>query len=609
MVSTFDPQRFLKTLSTRPGVYQMFDVQGTIIYVGKAKNLKNRVSSYFRKDLADDKTKALVSKIADINVIITQSENEALLLEWNLIKKHRPHYNILLRDDKSYPYLMLSAHEHYPRLDIHRGAKRAKAQYFGPYPNSSAVRETLALLQKLFKLRQCSDSFFSNRSRPCLQYQIKRCTAPCVKLISPEDYQTDVHHAVMFLKGKSRNIINEIADEMNVASEELRYEEAAKLRDQIAQLRNIQQQQYVTTDQGNVDVIAIAQQLESVCIQVIFIRAGRLLGNRAFFPKMPLVSELSEVLSAFLPQYYLSSLRGEELPKKVLVNIKLPDQDWIESALTEQLGQKIQINSQVRGKNRKWLNMAETNAEHALVSHNSLKKGFYTRLEALQKTLKFENMPQRIECFDISHSMGEATVASCVVYTIDGPKTSDYRRFNIKDITPGDDYAAMEQALSRRYTRLKKDDKVLPDIIMIDGGKGQLHVAEKVLEDLQVSGVTLLSITKGPGRKPEFDRIFISGRNDPIDLKADSMALHLLQHVRDEAHRFAISAHRNQRAKKRVTSELNDIPGIGPKKRRDLLSQFGGLQELKRASVDEIAKVPGISLKLAQEIYDHLHPG
>lgn len=608
-MSDFDPQSFLKTLTTRPGVYQMFDEQGVIIYVGKAKNLKNRVSSYFRKDQADSKTKILVSKIADIKITITQSENEALLLESNLIKKHRPRYNVLLRDDKSYPYLILSAHDSYPRLDIHRGAKRKKGQYFGPYPNSRSVYETLALLQKLFKLRQCSESFFSNRSRPCLQYQIKRCTAPCVKFISPEDYQKDVEHATLFLKGKCRNIINEIAGRMNVASEEMRYEDAARLRDQIAKLRDIQQQQYVTTEEGNVDVIAIVQGMESVCIQIIFIRGGRLIGNRAFFPNKPAIYEVTDVLAAFLPQYYLNSLRGEELPKKVLLNIQLPEQEWIQSALSEQLEQKIQLVSQVRGKNRQWLKMALTNAEHALASHNSLKKGFYARLEALQKALNFENMPQRIECFDISHTMGEATVGSCVVYTIDGPKTSDYRRFNIKDITPGDDYAAMQQVLSRRYTSLKKNDKILPDVIMIDGGKGQMHVAEKVLEDLQVSGVTLLSITKGPGRKPEYDRIFISGRAAHVDLKADSMALHLLQHIRDEAHRFAISAHRKQRAKKRITSELNDIPGIGPKKRRDLLSQFGGLQELKRASVEEIAKVPGISPTLSQAIYDHLHPG
>lgn len=598
----------MKTLSSRPGVYQMLDEHGAVLYVGKAKNLKKRVTSYFKRVVSDNKTQVMLSKVADVQVTITQSENEALLLESNLIKQHKPRYNVLLRDDKSYPYLYLTAHDDFPRLDFHRGAKSKKGRYFGPYPSAGAVRETLTLLQKLFKLRQCSDSFFKNRTRPCLQYQIKRCTAPCVGYITPDAYKKNVDYAVLFLEGKNQVIIKELIKEMNAASDKLAYETAAKYRDLIKTLGKVQEQQYVTTAKGNVDVVAIVEDMGSVCVQVIFIRAGRMIGNRAYFPKTPPGYSLEEALTAFLPQFYLNRVRADDLPGRVIVNIKLDEKQWLQNALSEQFNKDIQITSDVRGTNRRWLQMAVTNATHALASHNTLVKGFYNRLEALQNALRLPNMPQRIECFDISHSLGEAPVGSCVVYTVDGPKTSDYRRFNIKDVIPGDDYGALTQTLTRRYTRLKKEEHSLPDVILIDGGKAQLHIAEKVLEDIQMSGVTILSIVKGPGRNPKYDRIFISGKDAPVELSHDSVALHLLQHIRDEAHRFAITAHRKQRGKKKVSSEVAEIPGIGPKRRKELLQHFGGLQELKRASVDAIAKVPGIGRKTAKMIYDFLHP-
>lgn len=604
----FDIDAFLKTLTTRPGVYQMIDEHETTLYVGKAKNLKKRVTSYFKRVVSDTKTQVMVSKIARVDVTITQSDNEALLLESNLIKKLKPRYNVLLRDDKSYPYLHLTAHSDFARLDFHRGAKSKKGRYFGPYPSAGAVRETLTLLQKLFKLRQCSDSFFKNRTRPCLQYQIKRCTAPCVKYITPEDYQTNVHYAVLFLEGKNKVIIEQLIAKMDEASSNLAYEAAAKYRDLIKTLSKMSETQVVTREQGNVDVIAIAQDMGTVCVQIIFIRRGRVIGNRAYFPNVPHSATVEDVLTQFIPQFYLNRLRGDDLPQRILINLDLPDADWIENALCEQFDKKIAINSKVRGQNRQWLQMADTNAQHALASHNTQKKGYYVRLEALQKALHLANLPQRIECFDISHSLGEAAVGSCVVYTVDGPKTSDYRRFNIKDAIAGDDYGALKEVITRRYTRLKKAESVLPDVILIDGGKGQLHIAEQVLEDLQVSGVTILSIVKGPGRKPVYDRVFIGdGTDRVVEIKHDSVALHLLQYIRDEAHRFAITAHRSARGKKKVHSQVADIPGIGPKKRRDLLKHFGGLQELKRASATAIAKVPGIGSKTARHIYDFLH--
>ena len=604
-MAEFDLQKFLDKLTSQPGVYRMLDTKGEVIYVGKAKNLKKRVSSYFQRNLTDNKTISLVNRIHSIEVTITQSENEALLLESTLIKKYMPRYNIILRDDKSYPYLYLSTQDKFPRLDYYRGSVKGKGRYFGPYPSSGAARESLMLLQKLFKIRQCSNSFFENRSRPCLQYQIKRCTAPCVNYIDEKTYADNVRHTIMFLEGKNNTVIEELGKRMEEASTNKEYELAAIYRDQIVHLRRTQEQQYVATQSGNTDVIAIISEFGEVCVEILFIRGGRLIGNKAFFPKVPESIDLDDVLTAFLPQYYLNAARGDEVPKQIIMNIPLKDKDWIESALSEELKKKIKIISNVRTTNRQWLTMAQTNGLHALNHHIAGKKNSYIRMEALQHSLHLPNIPQRMECFDISHTQGEATVASCVVFDLEGPLNSDYRRFNIKDVKGGDDYGAMRQAITRRYTRLKKEEGKLPDILVIDGGLGQLHIAEEVLEELQVSGVTILGIAKGPGRKAGLEKILISGRKEPVELKPDSIAMHLLQQIRDEAHRFAITAHRKQREKSRVTSKLEDIPGVGPKRRRLLLKQFGGMKDLKRASVAELMKVPGISKKMAEEIFSY----
>jgi len=604
---TFDPKSFLKNLTTRPGIYQMLDDQETVIYVGKAKNLKNRVSSYFRGDHQQTKTAVLVKHIHDVTVTITASENEALLLEANLIKKLKPRYNVLFRDDKSFPYLLLSDHPEFPRLDFYRGRKQTKGRYFGPYPSAGAVRESLNLLQKLFKLRQCSEPFFRNRTRPCLQYQIKRCTAPCVGYIEPEAYQESVRHAVLFLEGKNQEIINELIQQMDQASEAKHYETAAQLRDQIAQLRRVQEQQYVMGEGKDADIIAVLIQADVVCVEILYLRGGRLIGDKAYFPKAPKQAEPSEVAAAFLSQFYLNTKSHRGIPPFIIINTEMEDHDWLEAALSDVAKRQVSIAHRVRGERAKWLTMAVNNAQHTLESHLSNKMSFYRRLESLQAVLPLESLPERIECFDISHTMGEATVASCVVFDREGPANSDYRRFNIKDITPGDDYAAMHQALTRRYTRIKKGEGRLPDLLVIDGGKGQLHEAEKVLESLQITGVALLAIAKGPARKPGYESLFMTGKTQAFSLKHDSSALHLLQQIRDEAHRFAITGHRQRRDHARKTSRLEDIEGVGAKRRRDLLKCFGGLQGITSASAEEIAKVPGVSLLLAQRIYDALH--
>jgi excinuclease ABC subunit C len=598
----FDSKAFLKTLTPRPGVYHMLNAEGEVIYVGKARNLAKRVGSYFSRSVSAPKTRALVSQIANIDVTVTHTENEALILENNLIKELRPRYNVLLRDDKSYPYIFLSA-DAFPRLVYHRGSKRAKGQYFGPYPSAGAVRETLNLLQKLFRVRQCEDSVYRNRSRPCLQYQIKRCTAPCVNYISEDAYADDVRHATLFLEGKDTQVIDELVKHMEVASKELEFEKAAQFRDQIASLRRVQEKQYVSASGGDVDIIVSTTRNGMGCVQVFFIRGGHHLGNKTFFPKHTKDTEGTEVLAAFLPQYYL----GKPVPSEVLVNHKLEEQQWLEAVLAEQAGHKVTISHSVRGDRAKWVKMAVTNAEEALTRQLVSKTGLRQRYEALQDALALEDLPQRLECFDISHTQGEATVASCVVFNDEGPLKSDYRRFNIEGITPGDDYAAMNQALNRRYTRLKKGEGKLPDILFIDGGKGQLSEAKKVLDELQVTDVVLVGIAKGPERKVGMETLFLSGSSQPIILPADSPALHLIQQIRDEAHRFAITGHRQRRAKARSQSPLEGIPGVGAKRRRDLLNQFGGWQEVARAGADDLAKVKGISHDLAQKIYDAFH--
>ncbi len=603
----FDSKAFLKTLTSRPGVYRMLDAEGTVIYVGKAKNLKRRVSSYFQRQGLTPKTQALVSNINAIEVTVTHTENEALLLENNLIKSLRPRYNILLRDDKSYPYLFLSD-DAFPRLGFHRGKRGKKGRYFGPYPSTSAVRESLNLLQKLFPVRQCEEHFYRNRSRPCLQYQIKRCSAPCVGLVTEEQYAEDVRHAVMFLQGKDNAIIDELVGRMEQASHRLEFEQAAHYRDQIANLRRVQEKQYVMGEGGDLDVVAARVRNGVGCVQVFFIRGGRNLGNKSYFPSHIAQSDEAELLQAFLPQYYLAEGRsGTSLPGEIILSASLSEQKLLQQVLSEKAGRKLALSDSVRGDRARWLELAVTNAEQALSSHLAAKANIYARFIALQEAFGLAEMPQRLECFDISHTMGEATVASCVVFDTNGALKSDYRRFNIEGITPGDDYAAMKQALMRRFKRLKEGEGKFPDILLIDGGKGQLAQAEEVMEELQVVNVMLIGVAKGPERRPGLEQLILSGQSQPTILPADSPALHLVQQVRDEAHRFAITGHRQRRAKARRSSILEGIPGLGPKRRQQLLKQFGGLQEVARAGVEDLTKIKGISRQLAQSIYDIFH--
>ncbi|MFP6803532.1 MAG: excinuclease ABC subunit UvrC [Pseudomonadales bacterium] len=605
-MTLFDSKAFIKRLPSRPGVYRMFDEEEAILYVGKAKNLKNRVSSYFRSNALDSKTMALVSRIQKVETTVTGSETEALLLEQSLIKEYKPPYNIVFRDDKSYPYILLTTGDKYPRLAFHRGAQKKKGRYFGPFPSAHSVRDSLNILQKVFQVRQCEDTFFKNRARPCLQYQIKRCSGPCCDLVSTEDYADDVQHAAMFLEGKNNAVMQDYANKMEDASDKLEFEKAAHYRDQVGHLRKIQEQQYVVGNQGDIDVHAVVINPGGVCVLVMFIRGGRMLGNKTFFPKTRLDENESEVLAAFLPQFYLSGSGGRETPPEVVVNARIEDKFVLEGALTSQSGRKVMISDNVRSHRKRWVDLAVTNAEQSLGSHMASRNNLQQRFQSLQEALSLEEMPGRLECFDISHTSGEATVASCVVFDQNGPLKSDYRRFNIDGITPGDDYAAMSQALSRRYTRIKKGEGLLPDILFIDGGKGQLSEAEKIFEELQIEGVTLVGIAKGPTRKAGLESLILSGGPE-LNLAQDNPGLHLIQHIRDESHRFAITAHRTRRGKQRTESVLEGIDGVGPKRRRSLLRHFGGSAQVASAGLEELVKVEGISRILAEHIYATLH--
>jgi len=604
-MENFDHKAFLQTLTHAPGVYRMLDVAGQVLYVGKAKDLKRRVSSYFSR-VHNERIHVMVSQIHHVEIIVTHTEAEALILENNLIKELKPRYNILLRDDKSYPYIFLSDHG-FPRLTFHRGSKKANGRYFGPYPSSGAVRETLNLLQKLFPVRQCEDSFFQNRSRPCLQYQIKRCSGPCTDEITPEKYTEHVEDTVLFLQGKTSNVIQTLMNRMDVASRALLFEEAARLRDQIAALRAVQEKQYVSGESGDIDILACAYEQGTACIQQFFIRSGRNLGNKNYFPKMPKHEDEASILSAFISQYYLSSETGRQIPTEILCSHVPDDTEWLQEVLAEQLGKRVSIRQNVRGERARWLKMAQRNAIIALQTRLSGNVGAQKRIIELQKALKLNETPERMECFDISHSSGELTVASCVVFDQQGPRKSDYRRFNIEGITAGDDYAAMSQALRRRYQKVKDGDVPSPDILFIDGGKGQLNAANEVIQELALSGILLVGVAKGPDRKPGMEQLFLVGQSQPVIVPDHSPALHLVQQIRDEAHRFAITGHRNRRAKSRKTSTLQDIDGIGPKRRQRLLKSFGGLQQLQKAGVEDIARVEGISQQLAQKIYDTFH--
>lgn len=598
----FDARSFIKHLTSRPGVYQMLGKNEVVLYVGKAKNLKKRVSSYFLKNITP-KTQSLMSQVIDIRVIVTASEMEALILENNLIKTYRPRYNILFRDDKSYPYIYASTQAKFPRLDFYRGAKKLPGKYFGPYPGGQAVHETLNLLQKIFLLRSCQDSFFNHRTRPCLQYQIKRCSAPCVNYITQEDYQQDFTHALHFLEGKDETVLHDLQNHMQEAANKLDYEAAAKYRDQISKIREIQAKQYAIKGQNNVDIIAISHESNAICICLLMVRKGSVLGNRTFFPKLQYDETLNDVLEQFITQYYLS--KNTSLPDFIVTCEKIPNEVILKSALTQELNHPISFKSSLRDETKKWFDMAKRSAMQALTTHLTNQATIANKFADLNEALKLSIA--RIECFDISHTSGESCVASCVVFDLNGAKKSDYRHFNIENIQAGDDYAAMRQALYRRYSRLKKDEAKLPDLLLIDGGKGQLTCAQKVLEELQISGVAMLGIAKGPSRKAGLETLFLSGHKNPISLAPDSKALHLLQQIRDEAHRFAITHNRQKTASARTHSRLEDVEGIGPKRRQALLKYFGGLPNVMQASVDQLAKVPGINQSLAEKIYDKLH--
>ncbi len=604
-MSAFDSAAFLKNLTSQPGVYRMYNSQEEVIYVGKAKNLKKRVSSYFRTNLDNAKTRSLVSQIANMDVTVVNSETEAFLLENNFIKKYKPRYNVVMRDDKSYPFIFLSDHEH-PRLSFHRGPQKKKGEYFGPYPSAWSVRESLRSMQRIFPVRQCEDSYYRARSRPCLQYQMQRCSAPCVEgYVSDEEYNEQVNFARLFLKGKNQQVIGGLVEKMEKASEVLNFEAAARYRDQINALRKVQERQWVAGTQDEMDVFGFAFKGNMACIQVMFIREGQLLGSKAYFPKVPNTADEQEVFESFFLQFYLAG--NKVIPKQIVLSNTLSDEDAIAEVLASEAGHKVHFFKGAREEKRKYLQLAQSNAQTALDAQYSQQKSVFARYLDLEAALEVDTPIQRMECFDISHTSGQQTVASCVVFNREGPHKSDYRRYNIEGITPGDDYAAMAQALKRRYKSVKEVQKI-PDLLLIDGGKGQLAQAEAFFEDWpHDKKPMLLGVAKGTTRKPGLETLILAGSHQVLPMDSHSPGLHLIQHIRDESHRFAITGHRNRRQKVKTTSSLESIPGIGAKRRQTLLKFMGGLQGLKKASKDEIASVPGISPELADTIYDHLH--
>jgi len=601
--NSFDAPAFLKNLTTRPGIYTMLNDKGEIIYIGKAKNLKNRVSSYFKTQTASIKQQVMVTKVASIEVTVTHTEGEALLLECQQIKRHKPRYNICLRDDKSFPYMFLSSEQDFPQITFHRGAKNKKGRYFGPYPSSGAVRESLKLLQRLFPIRQCDDAVYNNRTRPCLQYQIERCTAPCVGLIDKQNYALDVESTVMFLEGKGGLLIDQLIVKMEQAATHLDFEQAAGFRDQIAKLRTVLEKHFVSGEKGDVDIIACASKANVACVQVFFIRNGQHLGNKVFFPKMTDEHDPAAIVQAFIPQYYLD----KPVPYELIVSHEPEEADLLADVLAGQAKHPVAISSCVRGERLKWLQMACTNAENSLLSKLSDKQGIYARFLSLQEELGCKDLPKRLECFDISHTQGEQTVASCVVFDREGPVKSAYRRFNIIGITGGDDYAAIHQAVFRRFKRLVKGEHEAPDILFIDGGKGQVHEAQKALAELDINNVMIVGVSKGPDRKPGMEKLILVDQDQPVEITPGASGLLLIQHIRDEAHRFAITGHRQRRGKASKQSVLETIPGLGAKRRQILLKQFGGLQGISCAGVDALCSVDGISRQLAQRIYELFH--
>ena len=602
----FDSRSFLATLTHRPGVYRMLSAEDTVLYVGKAKDLRKRVASYFGSKAHLPKTQALMAQTSRVEVTVTGTEHEALLLEHNLIKEYRPRFNVILRDDKSYPWIHVSTEQEFPRFELHRGGRRGPGRFLGPWPSANTVRESLIQLQKLFRVRQCSESFFTNRTRPCLQYQIRRCTAPCVGKISTADYQRDVADALLFLEGRNESVLLSLASRMEEAAVKLDYERAALLRDQVQLVRRIQAEQVINAPgMTDADVLGVQTGQGQACVAVLMIRGSRVLGSRTWFPRIVQGTDDREVLSAFIAQHYFQTAP----PAEILVPAPLLDRLVLEVALETRTGSRCAIRDRVRGTRSRWLEMAANNAAQGLSTRLASTATLRSQFEQLAEALGLDEVPERIECFDISHTSGEETVAACVVFGPEGPLKSDYRRFNIRNIEPGDDYAAIAQAVERRYTRIRNGEAAVPGLILIDGGSGQTDRAHGVLEELQLSHVPLLGVAKGPERRAGEEKLVLPCGKGLIGLPADSSALHLIQQVRDEAHRFAITGHRQRRAQARRTSSLEAIPGLGPQRRRALLREFGGLQAIIQAGVTDLARVRGISRTLAQRIYDHLHGG
>ncbi|RJS95291.1 excinuclease ABC subunit UvrC [Salinisphaera sp. Q1T1-3] len=599
----FDPNRYVRQLTTRPGVYRMYDASGDVLYVGKAKNLKKRVSSYFLRASGNAKTEAMLDQVANIEVTITHTEDDALLLESTLIKKHRPRYNIYLRDDKSYPYLLITGDNDFPRVVYHRGAQKRSGHYFGPFPSSGAVKNTADTLMRLFQLRNCRDSYFENRSRPCLQYQIKRCSAPCVGKIDKADYDRDVQDAVQLLEGRNDTLIDRLVGDMEAASARLDFETAARLREKISSLRRLQSQNQGVGGKSDFDLICGDIDGGVAAVVVVTVRGGINLGHRSFFPSAPAGTTVADAMSAFISQYYIE----RPAPPELLVDPLPSEADELAESLSARAGRRVALKTNVRGERRRWLDNTRATLAQTLSAQLASRAGVEKRLGSLAEALGMDEPPMQMACFDISHTRGEKTVASCVVFEAGAPQKSAYRRFNITGIEPGDDYAAMRQALTRRFKRVQSGEAKLPDLLLIDGGKGQLGVAGEVLDELGVAGVQLLGVAKGSTRKPGLEQLFLPDRNTPLILPADSPGLHLIQQIRDEAHRFAIAAHRGQRGKARSTSQLDGVEGLGPKRRKALLQAFGGPRQVARAGVTELARVDGISTALAQRIYDYFH--
>jgi len=602
-MAAFDPRVFAGSLTQRPGAYQMLDGKGRVIYVGKARNLRRRVASYFGGRPHDAKTMALVARVADIRVTVTATEADALMLEYNLIKRHKPRFNVVLRDDKSYPYIRVRTDQEFPQVSFYRGSRRAAGRLFGPYPSAGSVRATLGQLQKLFQVRQCEDSYFSHRQRPCLQYQIQRCTAPCVGLVSAEDYRRDIEHAMLFLQGRSDAVTDVLVKRMEDASKRLDFEQAAQYRDQIARLKSVEAQQLVTRSRGDLDAIGLVSDGGVHCVAVMSFRGGRLLGSRSHYPRAAADTTPEEIMRGFLLQYY----GRREPPHEILVSHAASDADALAELFRSRAGRRVQIKHRLRGDRRAWIGMVLTNAAHAAAARKKSGTVIRRQFRVLANTLELNEIPRRLACFDVSHTSGESTVASCVVFGSDGPLKSEYRRFNIAGVTGGDDYAALTQALHRWGTRLTGAEAGVPDVLLIDGGRGQLGVAADAVDELRSGGMRLVAVAKGPGRHPGRERLYLEGRKTPLKLPANSPALYLVQQLRDEAHRFAIAGHRARRHKRRTASPLEGIPGVGPKRRRELLRQFGGLQAVTRAGVDDLARVKGVSRRLAKLIYEHVH--